>query len=231
MEIWKTIKDFPNYEISNCGNVRNRITGKRLKKQIKEKGYLGVILHKDKKKYNLRVHRIVAMEFVENHKNKPYVNHINGDKKDNNSCNLEWVTPSENNIHAVKNNLMTFETLYVPIILVDILTLEKKEFKSISECEKIIGSTGLSFTTSKKQVFAKKYLPFYKSEFNENDLSERLKNTNANKVLDIESNTISEFYTITQAANFIKKDARYVSNAIVRNTKIANKYIVKKKWN
>jgi len=64
-------------------------------------GYLNVRLYKDKEFYDFRVHRLVAMSFIENVNNKPQVNHIDGDKTNNNVNNLEWVNNSENQIHSV----------------------------------------------------------------------------------------------------------------------------------
>ena len=51
------------------------------------------------------IHRLVAITFIDNPDNKPMVNHIDGNKLNNNACNLEWVTCSENHKHAYKTGL------------------------------------------------------------------------------------------------------------------------------
>src|SRR5699024_1348986 len=62
-------------------------------------------LYKDKIPKYFPVHRLVAMAFIPNPDNKPQVNHINGNKKDNCVKNLEWCTSSENNLHAYKTGI------------------------------------------------------------------------------------------------------------------------------
>jgi hypothetical protein len=95
-EIWKKIDGFPNYSISNMGNVRNDNTNKPIKCHPRCKGYLYVNLMNKGKMSQFRVHRIVATHFVPNPNNYPLVNHINEIKSDNRVENLEWVTPQEN---------------------------------------------------------------------------------------------------------------------------------------
>ena len=57
-------------------------------------------LYSEGKRRYVLIHRLVAKYFVDNPLNKPHVNHIDGDKTNNKSKNLEWVTPYENTRHA-----------------------------------------------------------------------------------------------------------------------------------
>lgn len=107
--MWKTIiinNKETNYEVSSEGKVRNKNTKKELKQQY-QNGYYHCTLSIDKKPRRFRVHRLVANMFISNPENKEYVNHIDGDRKNNNVNNLEWVTPSENTRHAVKSGLIS----------------------------------------------------------------------------------------------------------------------------
>jgi hypothetical protein len=67
-----------------------------LKPSSDRSGYQRVILAKNKKGNNVKVHRLVAEAFLLNPENKPYVDHINNNVRDNNSSNLRYITPSEN---------------------------------------------------------------------------------------------------------------------------------------
>ena len=105
-EEWRTIFDFPNYEVSNKGNIRSKEyndslghlrSSKKLKKQVNNCGYEYVILSsKEEKHKTLTVHRIVAKTFIPNPEEKEDVNHIDGNKLNNNVNNLEWTTTQEN---------------------------------------------------------------------------------------------------------------------------------------
>jgi len=93
---WKSIENYPNYEISNCGLVMN-IRGNILKPHLDHRGYERLALCKNGKLKNFRIHRLVADAFISNPENKPEVDHIDRYKTNNHASNLRWVTRSENN--------------------------------------------------------------------------------------------------------------------------------------
>ncbi len=112
-ETWKVIDEFPDYEVSNAGNIRSLKGLKHeftlngcssvivLKSAISKVGYKHVTLSYRGNTKTKDIHRIVAQHFVPNPDNKKEVNHINGNKLDNRACNLNWKTPSENHQHAL----------------------------------------------------------------------------------------------------------------------------------
>lgn len=112
-EVWRDIKDYEGlYQVSNMGRIKS-LERKNKYKQNKEiimknlfdGNYIFIRLSKNSKKKNCLVHRLVAEAFLEKDYKKEYVNHKNGIKTDNRVENLEWVTASENVIHAIKNKL------------------------------------------------------------------------------------------------------------------------------
>ena len=136
MELFKFIEDTEQiYSVSNHGNIRNNTTEYILKPFITERGYLqvNIAFSSRPKRITIDVHRLVARAFVENPYNKPYVNHKDGNKLNNIAVNLEWVTPKENNDHAVSIGLIkSGEDSYLAKLteddVLEIIELLKQEY-------------------------------------------------------------------------------------------------------
>ena len=105
IEIWKPIPSYETlYEISNNGVVKSLRTG-AVKCSSNNGKYKQVTLTKNGTSKTYKVHRLVAQAFIPNPNNYPQINHIDGNKKNNNAENLEWCTNSVNQIHAYSHNL------------------------------------------------------------------------------------------------------------------------------
>lgn len=104
----KQVKDFTNYYVGDDGFVYKDCGGSRGLKKLKgmpnSGGYRAVVLHQDGRQARYLVHRLVAMYFIPNPENKPYVDHIDTNPTNNAVENLRWVTPGENS-----NNHLTLE--------------------------------------------------------------------------------------------------------------------------
>lgn len=122
IEIWKKIKGFNNYRVSNLGRVKS-IARKRRgfhhgkefhafhkekilkpipRKTSKHTTYAQYNLCEKSKQKCIHGHRMVAQAFIPNPENKPQVNHKDGNGLNNNIKNLEWATGSENSLHAYR---------------------------------------------------------------------------------------------------------------------------------
>lgn len=90
----KTIKRFDCYLINKNGVVFSKITGKELKPFLR-KGYLCVCLYNFGIKCTIYVHRLVAETYIDNPRNKPCIDHIDGNPFNNHVDNLRWVNLAE----------------------------------------------------------------------------------------------------------------------------------------
>lgn len=105
---------------------------------LKDNGYLVVNLIKDKKATQFYIHRLLALTFIDEVEGKPFVNHIDGDKTNNNLSNLEWCSNLENCIHASAFDLIPkgenrYNSKLTPEDVVEI----KKRLKNNETCSNI----------------------------------------------------------------------------------------------
>ena len=137
MEIWKDIKDYEGYyQISSEGRVKNINTNKILIGDTNSAGYKRVCLYTPVKK-RFFIHRLVAFHFCENYQEDLVVNHKDGNKLNNKAENLEWVTRSENDLHAYEHNLRAVHPCQFKhkIIAINKDTLETvKIYNNVQEC-------------------------------------------------------------------------------------------------
>lgn len=96
---------FPHYAVTRDGQVYSLKSNRFLSLNMNHKGYPSVGLYDGTKVHTKLVHRLVALAFIPNPENKPTVNHKNGIKTDNSVENLEWMTYSEQIIHANASGL------------------------------------------------------------------------------------------------------------------------------
>ena len=104
-EVYSNILGFEGYWINSKGEIIGRRGNKIFHRLIDFKGYEKIILRTRQKTKALSIHRLVALAFVPNPENKPQVNHIDCNKRNNDASNLEWVTNQENHDHKMKNGL------------------------------------------------------------------------------------------------------------------------------
>lgn len=153
-ESWKDVEGYEGlYEVSNHGRVRShknkRTTayknGKTIERTwqprvLKNKNPSGrdirVALWKDKKPKDFLVHRLVAIAFLPKVEGKNYVNHIDGNPKNNNVINLEWCNHTENNNHAFDSGLIKTARR---VVLVNKNTMEATYFRSASKASLFLG--------------------------------------------------------------------------------------------
>jgi len=146
-EKWKpvTVEPFTEiYEVSNIGRVRSldkmgnhkvrghkRIfRGRVLIQGMANNGYMSVDMRSAPYKKRLSVHRLVALAFVDNKYSKPQINHIDGDKANNHVDNLEWVTPSENQLHSrrigLQKTVVGEDVFFSKLKVVDVLSIRER---------------------------------------------------------------------------------------------------------
>ena len=112
--IWgmNLLRKIPGYEykIDKTGNIYNK-SGAKMKTWVSPQGYMRVGLRRNGSKKQFFVHRLIAITYIPNPSGLPIINHIDGDKLNNNVGNLEWCTHSHNSRHAQKLGLTKVKKL------------------------------------------------------------------------------------------------------------------------
>ena len=113
-EIWKDIEGYEGlYQISNKGHVKSLYKGSEriLKPVLNRSGYYYIMLYNDNVRKIFSLHRLVAQAFIPNPENKPQVNHLDENKKNNCVDNLEWATAKENSNYGSRNERISRKIL------------------------------------------------------------------------------------------------------------------------
>lgn len=145
------IKNYEDYEITSEGEVISHklTTPKILKPRVREVyKYKYINLCKNGKVKTYFIHRLVATHFVKNPKNKPQVNHIDGNSLNNNYKNLEWCTSSENVQHASRLGLLNIkkgeESNLSKLTKKEVLEIRSKYIPKINTYSKLAKEYGVT---------------------------------------------------------------------------------------
>lgn len=105
-ESWVEIKDYPNYQVSDQGRIKNVITGRQLNPSLsKQNGYLRVNLCREDGCHTKTLHGLVVSTFMGETPDGLEINHLDGVKTNNTVDNFEFTTPSKNVRHAFELGL------------------------------------------------------------------------------------------------------------------------------
>lgn len=139
--MWKQLKRNPNYGVNEFGEIYSFRRNKILSPKLNHDGYLRIQLWDKGDCQFVSIHRLIAEAFIPNPENKPFVNHIDGNKQNNAVGNLEWCTQTENIAHAWANGL-SHRPLNTCGLRVAQLTKSGqliREFPSTMEVERTLG--------------------------------------------------------------------------------------------
>lgn len=206
--IWKDVKGYENlYQVSNDGLVRTSHKGlwEILSAGRTKHGYYNVLLHKDGKRKNERVHRLVASAFIPNPNNYPYINHKDENPSNNHVDNLEWCTAEYNsNYGTCKERIANSNSK--PILKYDLDGNFICEYKSLAEAERIEGidHATISMSCSGRVSYQCGYIWIYKCD--EDTIQERVQRVKRvykpRKVAmyDMDGNYIKTYGSVLQAS-------------------------------
>jgi NUMOD4 motif/HNH endonuclease len=215
----KPISGFEQYSINEAGAVLNNKSGKFLKPSLNENGYLYASLWCENRAYPRTVHRLVALTYIPNPENKPFVNHLDANRSNPHRDNLEWCTQSENIKHAYNIGNMSQKKNFTPTEL-DWLLAEVLAGRNMTDLATQM-NVGLSRLTInlRKRVYETSQSDAYEAMLRE---QKRIRNTEANTnkrrpvtQLDRLGKAIATFPSLQAAAHALgKATSGPISNAL-----------------
>ena len=137
-----TIPEYPQYQVSDCGEVLSLNSRKLLIPQVSSTGYLYVNLYKEGKMKSVKIHRLVAKLFVPNPENLPQVNHKDENKLNNKADNLEWCTLKYNHDYGT-GVLRSHEKQKLPIKGISKQSSEVLTFDSLTSAAEYLYNNGI----------------------------------------------------------------------------------------
>ena len=173
-EVFEDLKGYEDsYQISDFGRIftKRRLVGnqiyygKELVPQLTNDGYLKVTLCKNGESKKFYLHRLVALQFIDNSTNLPQVNHKDGNKLNNTVTNLEWCTKIENQNHAVRTGLMQRGQDRPSAKLTEEQVLEIYKLKGILKSQDIANKYNVSKNTINCILRGSKWSYLYKQYF------------------------------------------------------------------
>lgn len=225
-EVWKSITDYPEYEISNKGRIKYPIRKgiKPYKMRITEggnsaDGYKTFGLKNENETKNIGIHRLVALLFIPNPNNYNIVNHRDGDKSNNKFNNLEWCSRSQNTKHAYDNDLISGKR---KIYQLDVNNKIIKEWDTIKDAYETLGlsRTAINSVLSGKNKTSGGYYWCYKEEYDHQKRKNTMYDTNKIKIKQLHNETkelIKIWDSLSEASVYIAEENSASIKAIKSN--------------
>jgi len=209
---YRVIPNFPQYAISNAGNIFDIENNKELTGIKIDRNYPRITIYDPDRSYfrRMSVHRLVALAWVPNNDyfEKPIVNHKDGNKFNFHYSNLEWCSYSENTIHAIKSGLTTFNKRY------KVRDLKSDTIKEYDSFRKVCTDIGLHENTKFSDRISRKRTNIVNGRYEIKDFNDNTdwlskeealikKNKYTIKIL-YPDNTEEIFYTIVDVMKRLK---------------------------
>ena len=151
MKEWREINGFPNYMVSNTGEIKSLNYNKTGREKILiphklSNGYLGINLYDgNKRSCYLLIHRLVAQAFLPNPNGYRIINHKDENRSNNSVNNLEWCSYKYNLNYGNRNSKLSNSLTNNPFFSIPVLQYSKtreflKEFPSIAEAARTINN-------------------------------------------------------------------------------------------